>query len=88
MNDIFLEKNFPKHPNNIQKWMEMNLSKADYDRLMKEIPGKIHVTTRTWTSYRKGRSEIGLTTLSAVYAILKPYGCQDLQSLIIPKPVK
>ncbi|MHC1707402.1 MAG: hypothetical protein AB9842_07760 [Bacteroidales bacterium] len=83
-----MEKNFPLHPNNIQKWMEMNLSKVDYDRLMKEIPGKINVTTRTWRGYRQGKAEIGLTTLNSVFEILKPYGCPDLQSLITPKPAK
>lgn len=83
-----MEKNFTKHPNNIQKWMESNLSKSDYDRLIKEIPGKIHVTTRTWYCYRKGKSEIGLTTLTAVFEILKPYGCTDLQALVTLKPAK
>ena len=80
-----MEKNFTKHPNNIQRWMEMNLSKSDYDRLIKEIPGQINVTTRTWYGYRKGKSEIGLTTLTAVFEILRPYGCPDLQSLVTLK---
>jgi len=71
-----------KHQNNIQNWMETNLTKADYDKLIVEIPGMLGITKMTWFNYRTGRTEIGITTLQKLYDILAPYGCEHEGILI------
>ena len=66
-----IRKTNPK--NNIQQWMETNLSKADFDKLIIEVPNKIGVSPRTWLNYRAGNTDIGISTLTELYKILLPY---------------
>ncbi len=71
-----------RYQNNIQNWMETNLCKADYDRLVHEIPIRIGITGMTWFNYRMGRTEIGIGTLQKLYDILKDFGCEHEGILI------
>ena len=82
MDNILLLKKRQKYPNNIQNWMEINLSKSDYERLMREIPAKMNISSRTWYYYRIGTTEIGITKLQMVFEMLKPLGCTDILHLI------
>ena len=65
--------------NNIQQWMEDNLSKSDFENLVKMIPGELDISPRTWINYRNGTTEIGINTLSKLYDILLPYAKNKME---------
>ena len=65
--------NLDNTKNNIETWMRNNLSKTDYDSLIKSIPEKLSISSRTWEHYRNGRTIIGIDKIQELHNILLPY---------------